>query len=183
VENGGRYLALSRPPTRLLQAMDAEGPLATTEGRAKRREDWVDRIMRVLPREQRTSPMRQAVLRLVYLEVWNRNGGSFEFMHFTDREIAKAIDACDRRSRRPSLERLTSLVADTRRRQGSLDDLLGRTSKPTLAEALWPTLEAKIERALTRGTVRRLPVVRVLGRAVDLAVEWPRGGFAIPITD
>jgi hypothetical protein len=181
VEDNGRYLALSRPPTRLLQAMDAEGPLATEQGRAHRREVWIERIMRTLPPEQATTPMREAVARLVQLEVWNPHGDSYEFAHFTDREITKAIDVIDDGPRRPSYERLLALVAATRARRGSLDPLLVRTTKPALADALWPTLEAKIERALARGTERRIPVVRVLRRAVDLAVEWPRGGFAIPI--
>lgn len=73
--------------------------------------------MRALPKEQNTALMREAVSGLVHLEVWKHNGDSFEFAQFTDREIAKAIDSCDQRSRRPALGRLTSLVAETRRRQ------------------------------------------------------------------
>lgn len=182
MEGDGRYLSLSRPPTRLLQAMDAEGPLATEEGRARRREIWIERIMRTLPPKQDTPTMREAVSRLVHLEVWTTNGDSFEFAHFTDREIAKTINKLDESPRRPSYERLVGVVADTRARRGPLDPLL-RMSKPEFANALWPMLETKIERALARGTEHRIPVVRVLIRAVDLASEWPRGGFAIPIVD
>ena len=117
----------------------------------------------------------------MHVDVWNRGGASFEYAHFTDRQIALAIDGLDRRSRRPTLEKLVELVRKLRERHGNLEMLLHGTSKPDLAEALWPVLETKIGRALERGTERRIPIVRVLDRAINLAHEIRRSNVVIPI--
>ena len=58
--------------------------------------------------------------------------------------------------------------------------LLGRTSKLYLSDALWPTLEKKIQAAQRRATVDRIPIIRVLDRATALARELPRQSLVIP---
>jgi hypothetical protein len=181
LEQDGRYIALTRPLTRLLSVTDAEGPRATAAMRAERRQSWIERVLRTLPREQRTASVRASVARLVHVDVWNRGGASFEYAHFTDRQIADAIDALDRRPRRPTLEELVELVGKLRDRHGNLEMLLHGTTKPDLADALWPVLEGRIRRALERGTERRIPIVRVLDRAIGLAHEVPRRNVVIPI--
>lgn len=42
-------------------------------------------------------------------------------------------------------------------------------------------LEARLRRAETRGTEERVPVVRVLGQAIDLARAWPRSNVVLPL--
>jgi hypothetical protein len=178
----GQYLKPSTPLTRVLVVADAEGPLTTAEKRERRRGAWVDRIITTLPKEHRTEVVRDALNEFVFMDTWNLAGESFEFAHFTDRQLAQAIDALDSRSDKPGLPELARRLASVRSSKGSIEPLLPRTStKLDLADALWPVLEAKVDRALTRGTETRIPIVRVLDRATDIAHEYPRRGVVIPL--
>lgn len=180
-EEDSRYLKLLRPPTRILIVLDPEGTFSTVEQRAKRRDKWVERLMRTLPKEQRTEVVREQIKNLVEVITWRRNTDSFEFAHFTDLQLATAIDALDRRPQKPSLARLRELVAQTRRERRNIDTLMHRVSKVDLADELWPTLERRIDRALTTQTERRVPIVRVIDRAVALAHEFPRRNLIIAL--
>lgn len=180
-ETGGRYVRLQRPPTRLLVVFDAEGHFATAADRRERRELWVDRLMRTLPRELQSAVVRQQVSRLVTVTTWTRTGTSFEFAHFTDAEIAAASARLDRRRRQPTPARRLTVIAKLRSSHGNLDELLGPISKVALADELWPTLEAKIERALARRTERRIPIVRIVDQAAALAHELPRRNLVIAL--
>lgn len=179
-DGDGRYLRLLRPLARVLVVTDPEGPMSTDESRERRRADWVKRILRTLPVEHRTATVRESIERMVHVETWDLRGQSFEFAHFTDRQIAAAIAATDTRARQPTQERLIGLVKDTRKRRGNIKSL-GVRSKSDLAEQLWPVLQQKIRRAERRGTVGRVPIVRVLDRATDLARELPRRNLVIPV--
>ena len=175
----GRYLRPLKPLTRLLAVMDAEGKYATPEGRKERRRVWVDRILQTLPPEDRTGPVRRSIERLVGVKTWNRKGQSFEFAHFTDRQLALATAKIYRRTSL-SLEKRVEMAEGIRRSRGNLDPLLGSGSKVELADALWPVLRRKIERAQGYGTERRIPIVRMLDHAIAMAHELPRRNVVIP---
>jgi hypothetical protein len=121
--------------------------------------------MQALPRELRTPVVAQQIRPFITVATWTRTGTSFEFAHFTDAEIATAAAALDRRKRQLALEKRIDVVAKLRAQRGNLDKMLGPLSKVALADELWPVLEAKIERALKRGTERRVPIVRVVHQA------------------
>jgi hypothetical protein len=180
-ETASRYVRLERPPTRLLVVFDAEGEFATAADRRERRDKWVSRVMQALPRELRTPIVAQQLRPFITVATWTRTGTSFEFAHFTDTEIATAAAALDRRKRQPTLEKRVEIVAKLRVERGNLDKMLGPISKVALAEALWPVLEAKIERALERATERRVPIVRAVHRAYALATEYPRRNLVIAL--
>lgn len=128
LEEHGRYLRLRRPVTSLLVISDAEGPMATAGERARRRRILVDRALRTLPPEHRTADVRGALETLIHVDVWHRRGLSFEFAHFTDRQIANAIWALDRTGKHKTLDALIGHVAGVRARRGNLDALLGPIS-------------------------------------------------------
>jgi hypothetical protein len=179
----GRYLRLNKPLTRLLTVMDAENKLATAEGRKKRREAWIKRILDTLPPADRTASVRESIERLVApVSTWNTEGESFEFAHFTDRELARAINRVDRRRNAPSFKKRVEIVGRIRDSRGNLKDTLGGTSKVALAEALWPILKRKVERAEKRGTERNIAIVRVLDQATDMA-RGPRRNVVIPLKE
>src|SRR5207253_3627698 len=117
----------------------------------------------------------------VVFDAETRTGTSFEFAHFTNIEIATAAAALDRRRRQPTLANRVELVAKLRAQRGNLDKMLGPISKVALADELWPVLEAKIERALERGTERRVPIVRAIHQAYALATEFPRRNLVITL--
>ena len=180
-EEGGRYLRLVRPPTRLLVIMDAEGPLVTPAQREARRGIWIERIMRTLPAGDQTKAVRESVDRLVAVETWDAKGQSFEFAHFTDRQLALAMEAVDRRVRQPARHTRIQAIRAVRSNRGNLEQVIGHASKVELAEALWHVLERKIQRAQTRNTEARIPIVRTLDLATDLAHEFPRRNLVIPL--
>jgi hypothetical protein len=102
--------------------------------------------------------------------------------HFTDLELATAIHALDQRARRPTLRDRRVHIARVRTTRGNLETVSGPISKVTLAEHLWPVLDRKISRAEARGTGTRIPIVRVLDQATDLAREYLRRNMVIPLT-
>lgn len=176
----GRYLRPLRPLTRLLAVMDAEGKYATAKSREERRQAWISRILDTLPPESRTPAVRESIDRLVAVETWDGKGQSFEFAHFTDRQLAVGTAAIDQRAHL-SLEKRIEIAGSIRASGGKLDPLLGRASKIDLAEVLWPVLRRKIKRAEGRGTERRIPIVRVLDHAIELAHDLPRSNVVIPL--
>jgi hypothetical protein len=173
------HLQMLRPPTRILVVADAEGRMATEVQRARRRTVWIDRILRTLPKAERTLSVREAIDRLVYLDTWDRRGQSFEFAHFTDRQLASAIRRIVTTHPPPPLADLIERVASVRSTGGNLKVLLRGASKLDLADELWPVLQQKVRRALEHETETRIPVIRV--RATDLAQELPRRNVVIPI--
>ncbi|HTR75080.1 MAG TPA: hypothetical protein VMH33_07450 [Solirubrobacterales bacterium] len=179
----GRYLRLEKPLTRLLAVMDAEGKVATAQGRKRRWKAWVKRIVDTLPAEDRTAPVRQSIERLVEVETWNAAGESFEFAHFTDEELAVAINEVDDRPNAPSLNRRIEIVAHIRRERGNLDSTLKGRSKVALAGALWPILRAKIEVAEVDGRGLDIPIVRALEQGAKMAHEFPRRNLVIPLKE
>ena len=183
-DNEGKDLRLLRPATRMLVVSDAEGKMATATDREKARMNWVERLMRTLPAEQRLESVRKSLDLLVDVMTWNPRGESFEFAHFTDMQIASAIASLDTRSRQPAPRARVKHVGALRAQGGNLKSALpGVCSKLELAEGLWPVLEAKMRRAAMRGTLERIPLVRVLDRATDLAREFPRAGLVIPLEE
>jgi hypothetical protein len=180
-EEGRRYLRLLKPPTRLLVMMDAEGPLVTAQDREVRRALWLERIMRTLPKNDQTEAVRDAIGRLVAVETWDRKGQSFEFAHFTDRQLALAMEKVDRRARQPTRDSRIAAIANVRSRRGNLESVLGHASKPDLADAVWPLLERRIRSARQHNSEGRIPIVRALDRAIDLAHEFPRRNLVIPL--
>lgn len=179
-DQSGRFLRLDRPLTRILVVTDPEGPMKTAKQRRARQRDWILRLLLTLPREHRTLAVKDAIKQLVHTMSWGRRGLSFEFAHFTDRQIALAIAEIQTPARRIPLAELTRRVGSVRGSNGNLKTLLGRTSKLYLADALWPTLEKKIQVAQRRATVDRIPIVRVLDRATALAREFPRHSLVVP---
>jgi hypothetical protein len=180
-EEQGEYLALARPPSCLFAIMDAERPMATAAAREKRRKGWVERILLSIPAAYRTDEVRRNLDGMVEVGTWNRRGESFEFSHFTDRQLVTATAGLDTRSRQPSTIERAKIIARLRATGGNLETLLGGASKVRLADALWPVLEKRIQRAEERGTADRIPVVRALDRATDLARLWPRSNVVIPL--
>jgi hypothetical protein len=181
VETASRYVRLERPPTRLFVVFDAEGKFAAAADRRERRDKWVSRVMQGLPRDLRTPIVTQQITPLITVATWTRTGTSFEFVHFTDTQIAIAAAALDRRTQQPMFEKRVEIVAELRAKRGNLDKMLGPISKVALADVLWPVLEAKIERALERGTERRVPIVGAVYRAYALATEYPRRNLVIAL--
>ena len=132
-----------------------------------------------MPKEHRED-VREQIDPLVKVTTWNERGASFEFAHWTDRELARAVLSIPGHRKQLSLAAVTRHVTKLRQIRGNLEDLLPpRRSKIDLAEELWPSLERKVKRAIDRETEARIPIVRILDEAVNLAYKYPRGGLVI----
>jgi hypothetical protein len=121
---------------------------------------------------------------IVEIRTWGRL--PFEFAHFTDRQLAAAME---RAAKTPYPLGTATLVADVNARRSrptpNLEKLWdparwprARLSKPAVADAYWPILEAKIERAIASGSAGP-PIMRGAIRAWELASMPNRNRMAL----
>jgi hypothetical protein len=176
-----RQLLATRPLAHVLVLSDPENSMTTEKKREQRREVWVSRILKSLDDEYRTDAVRQALESLVHVDVW-KGDQSFEYAHFTNRELAVALGAVDGRFGMRTLADRIEIVKQQRSDGANVLHALGkRGSKVSLADELWPVLLQKVQAAEAKGTASKIPMVRVLDRAVDLALSTHRGQVIIPL--
>jgi hypothetical protein len=176
-----RHLLATRPLAHVLVLSDPENSMTTEEKRGRRRETWVSRILKVLDEEYRTDAVRQALETLIHVDVW-KGKQSFEYAHFSNRELAVAISAVDTRfGKRKLADRIVTIKKQRADSVNVLHALGKRGSKVSLADELWPVLLRKVKTAEATGSESKIPVVRVLDLAVQLAMSTHRGQVIIPL--
>lgn len=151
----GRGVVLDRPLTRFLVMTDAENRYTHADDRRYQRRLLLDSLTQNVPEDLRAdyySNTRRG--RIVEIYTWGRL--PFEFAHFTDQELADAMLSIAkvpyphdraRLIRGLSMQRTQSPAPD-------VEKVFWRSSglrKTTLADALWPVLEHKINRATQDG--------------------------------
>lgn len=133
-------LDLGRPATRILVAFDPEGPVRT----AADRRDLRQKCSPGSPAHCRPSTGAELSANTSSLSPgsrrWERHGDRFEFAHFTDRQIARAVLTVPGAHSQRSLTDTAATVASLRAQRANLKSgVSGR--KLELAEALWPVLQ------------------------------------------
>lgn len=191
-EERERTIALNRPPTRFMILVDAENKYAVQTDREKQKQIWVDRLLKQLPKLLRTETSRKAISdHLLFLRTWDDQ--TFEFAHFSDQEIAKAmievvainygniqflLDKYKTISKNDLTQKLTSIIGSIRSRQGNIEKISERwffqPSKTAIAEILWPTLEKRIASCQTMKELTDIPIVRIILEAEELAIMTHR---------
>jgi hypothetical protein len=167
----GNAWMLHSPPTALMIAVDQEGSWAR-EGRMQEKERRIrDGIRREVAR-QGGHIDDETLDFLVHVRTWGP-GGCYELANFDDDELLEALTeyAPDGAGRTlPSRDEVADLLSQTRRGEIKFGAIVGRcrTTKPELAERLWPTLLAKAEQEIADGNLVT-PVVQVLTAAVGVA--------------
>jgi hypothetical protein len=168
-EDRGEFVMLDRPVTRFLVLTDAENNYKTAKNRRAQRKLLLDSITAPLPRNLRPDLYTKEA-RIVEIMTWGKY--PWEFAHFTDAQLADALlkVAC-----KPHPKGRTGLIHSINRQRTAdpspnIDDAwkTSGVSKTDLADALWPLLEARIERAIERGTTGP-PVMKAMLRAHELA--------------
>ncbi len=172
----GGGTALDRPVTRLLVLADAENEYATPALRRRQRKLLLDSIAQEIPPELRRDLYVNTLHgRMVEIRTWGKY--PFEFAHFRDDQLADALQSV---AGAPYPGGKTALVAAINRERGTtspnIDDVnwpgRGKLSKPDLADAMWPILERRIQRALSRGH-KGPPIMQAAYRAYEMAsVSW-----------
>jgi hypothetical protein len=185
-EDRGDYVLLSRPPTRVLVAVDPEKGYATPRLREEKREGLVRRIVESLDSNYRTESVRRDLDGLVEITAWGKY--PWEFANFNLTEIAKGIEKCvkvpagiSRKDIIASLKAERSVTGRSPNVANVCKPWRHQLSKPDLAEALWPLLRNRIAREMTEGPPFRTPALRVGVRALELALSAHRRSVALPV--
>lgn len=186
---------LIKPPSRLIIAVDPEGgQFATPDRVAVTRRKIITEIAASLKDQGVTSPNLGELEELVDIRTWPER--CYEFAHFTDDELADGIMAVhDNINGWTKAELVAALTFWRNRREdikrvwesGRWDDQQGRPtgewvhkpSKTKLAEALWLTLRAKIERCRVDPEATIPPIVTVVQDAYHVAQRWRYLSFSL----
>jgi hypothetical protein len=168
-EDYGESVMLDRPVTRFLVLTDAEDKYQTPKDRRKQRGLLLDSIVSPLPEDLRHD-LYSKEARIVEIMTWGQY--PWEFAHFTDAQLA---DALLQATGKPHPHGRAGLIHNIHLQRTvdpspDIDDAWKRSgvNKIDLADALWPILEARIKRAIEKGTAGP-PVMKAMLRAYELA--------------
>jgi hypothetical protein len=152
--SGARVLS---PLTALLVVADPEGKYTTPKDRADVRAGMIHAVLGSLPEALRTPTVERELEYLLHVRAWPHE---FEFTHFTDLQLARALRAIWGQAAPPE-EKVRLALARCRAARSNIKSVWTnwrpKPSKVELAKALWPVLERKIDRAKHP---RRIPIVR-----------------------
>lgn len=166
-----------RPPTRYYIAVDGDRRYRTPGAREAERQRWVRVLDSAMDPALRTTEALSEIDSLVVVDVWG-DGLDFERAHYSDHEIALALDAGGWPPPLMTGARLEQRLATARANGDGLGkvwaDWARKPPKVELAEALWPALLRRMRRKRSRVGLDSIPVARVVLRAQDLAAQTPR---------
>jgi hypothetical protein len=171
---------LVRPPTQLLVLVDPDPPFDTPERVAAQRAKVVDEMVAVT-RAQGVDPERSELEALVEVATWNQS--CFEFVHFTDDELASALlavhgdcNGLDHTSLRTALGSQRASGHDIRNVWKNWRPV---PSKTALAHALWPVLRDRLDAASADPSIEPPPIALRLLDAFGRAMTRPKGRFLL----
>jgi hypothetical protein len=168
----GRGVVLDRPLTRFLVMTDAENKYTRPEDRRYQRRLLLDSLTQNVPRDLQADyyiDTRRG--RIVDIWTWGRRR-PFEFANFTDQELADAmlaIATVPYPNGRARLIRGLNMQR-TRSNAPNVEQVFwpnSRLKKTTLADALWPVLQRKINKAIQHGQ-KGPPVMQACLRAYEM---------------
>jgi hypothetical protein len=180
------WLAI-KPPTRLLIAVDPEGKYFAPQNVGKTRTAILNEIRAVLRAQGVEDPNPAELEQLIEIRTWSES--CYEFAHFYDEELADGImaihDTIDGwtrdelvealgywRDRRADIKRVWESGRWDEQRQTVTGPWAYKVSKTKLAEALWPTLKAKIDRCRADEQAPVPEIVQVVQSAYLQAQQW-----------
>jgi hypothetical protein len=177
---GHRGARVLSPLTALVVAVDPEKKYATVAQQVQQRDGMIDTVLRSLPKSLRAPAMRSDLEHLLHVRTWGTH--SFEFAHFTDRQLALALRRLVGHTA-PPVELIRAELASCRAKHGNIEKVwkpwAPRLTKPELADAMWPLLERRISTASTGRS--RAPVVQVVEDAIQLGFRIrPVRELAVP---
>lgn len=175
---------LIKPPTQLLIAVDPEGKYFAPHKIGWTRSILLDEIRSVLL-AQGAKTTDEELEYLLEIRTWSER--CYELAHFRDDELADGIMAVHNTINGLTRDQLIQSISTTRRRRHDIDEVWSQwtydVSKPKLAEALWPTLEEKIERAKVDNAVQVPEIVEVVQHAYLTAQRWRFRTFVLKAVD
>lgn len=131
-------------------------------------------VLNCLPKSLRTSSMRDDLDHLLFVRTWP---AEFEFAHFTNTELARAIKSVTPGA--PPEREIRRSLSSCRENGGPIKSVWAnwthRPSKIAMAEAAWPALERRI-----RGGRQRVPIVELLREVLQIAANARRAREMAP---
>lgn len=170
-----------RPPTRLVIAVDQDQGWDTPEKIARKRRNIIAAIRKVIA-AQGATVSNEDLETFVVVKQWAAK--CFEFAHFDDLELADGLRRIHPTCGGLDRVALIARIASTRARGLDIKKVWDQTwapqpSKIALADALWPTLKAKIDDARRSETKPMPHVAEVVHDAYLLAQQSTYGTFVI----
>jgi hypothetical protein len=166
--------SLIKPYTRLLIAVDPDEPLNTPANVERERIKILNEIKDVLKAQGVERPKPEELKQLVEIRTWN--APCYEFAQFDDEELADGIIAVHQTRNGLTKDQLVVSLKYSRDRGRDIKEVWSRweykVSKLKLAEALWPTLLAKIHALKTTEGAPVPPIVQLVSDAYHLAQQW-----------
>jgi hypothetical protein len=186
--------SLIKPPTCLYIAVDPEGRYLAPDKVEKVRTGILKGIRAVLKAQGVISANPAELDELVRIRTWSES--CYEFAHFTDEELADGITSVHGDINGWTRDQLVGALAHWRDKKkdvkrvwesGGWDEqsqtVTGKwayeVSKTKLAEALWPTLKAKIDLCRVDAEASIPEIVQVVQDAYHLAQRWRYPSFAL----
>lgn len=186
-----------KPPTRLLIAVDPEGKFFSPQNVGKTRTAILREIRAVLKAQGVDNPNLAELEELIEIRTWSAS--CYEFAHFNNDELATGIMsvhddinswARDQliealgywRDKRTDIKRVWESGRWDEQRQTVTGPWAYKVSKTKLAEALWPTLKAKIDRCRADPDAPVPEIVEVVQGAYLQAQQWRYLSFLLTET-
>jgi hypothetical protein len=190
---GRESWSLIKPPTRLFIAVDPEGKFAPDRVEGTRTA-ILNEIKAVLAAQGVTRANPAELDELVEIRTWSES--CYEFAHFTDDELADGIMAVHHtidgwtrdelvaalrywRDRGTDIKRVWESGRWVDQQQRPSGRWEHEVSKPDLALALWPVLEAKIQRRQIDAEAPTPPIASVVYEAYLIAQRWRYLSFVL----
>jgi hypothetical protein len=118
-----------------------------------------------------------------YLQIRTWSESCYEFAHFTNEELADGIIAVRTTINGLSREQLVQAIATERARRKDIKEVWSRwehePGKPELAEALWLTLEAKIQLRKIDDQAPTPQIAEVIWDAYLTAQQWRYNSYLL----
>jgi hypothetical protein len=179
-EEGREFWWLIKPPTQLLVAVDPDRRYSTPEKVDTARTNVRNKIKDAL-KAQGAKTTDEELDQLVEIRTWSES--CYEFTHFSDAELADGIMAIHQTINGMTREELIASLAKHRKQRKDIKEVWSqweyKPSKRKLAEALWPVLEQRIERARADSSEPVPEVVAVVQRAYLIAQKWRYKTFVL----
>ena len=164
--DGDRYSRLFSPLTSLMVVVDPEPPYESPDSVEAKRNEMIDSVLDSLPPPLRSDAMRNELALILHVHRWP---AEFEFAHWTDSELAEALQDVSPVAADIPLEELAKHITKHRAAGDTIKSVWNNwrhpPSKAKLALALWPALERRIR---ITSAPEEIPIVQVIQEAISI---------------
>ena len=170
--DGDHYSRLFSPLTSLMVVVDPEPPYESADRVEAKKSEMIQSVLNSLPPSLRSDKMRSDLARILHVHRWP---SEFEFAHWTDRELAEALQDISQVAADIPCQELEDNISKHRAAGNAIKQVWANwrppPSKLKLARALWPALESRI-RATTAS--QEIPIVHVIQEAISIMESTKR---------